>query len=177
MIEIERLSKAKYQDNLEFAQWMKRYYDLKGGCAADYDPTGRRGKDVEPDFSFAEKVTHSNHHKNSNDKSFSKSKNKELRSLSPSVKYNTKRSNLLGKKIGSTNNDQENKEMEDELKRLFKNLVDMRNLTEDSKAEDKIGKIREIIDISLQSKFFKKENYIINNGKDKVLEGLKEKNN
>lgn len=27
-IDIEKLSKSKYQDNLEFIQWMKRYYDL-----------------------------------------------------------------------------------------------------------------------------------------------------
>lgn len=42
---------------------MKRYFDLKGGAIADYDPIARRGKDVEPDFSFAEKAvpSHSNH--------------------------------------------------------------------------------------------------------------------
>ncbi len=30
-VEVERLAKAKYQDNLEFIQWLKRYYDLNGG--------------------------------------------------------------------------------------------------------------------------------------------------
>ena len=27
-IDIEKLSQSKYQDNLEFIQWMKRYYDI-----------------------------------------------------------------------------------------------------------------------------------------------------
>lgn len=35
-VEVEKLAKAKYQDNLEFIQWLKRYYDLN--C-------GDRGKD------------------------------------------------------------------------------------------------------------------------------------
>lgn len=35
-VEVEKLAKTKYQDNLEFIQWLKRYYDLN--C-------GDRGKD------------------------------------------------------------------------------------------------------------------------------------
>ena len=30
-VEVEKLAKAKYQDNLEFIQWLKRYYDLNCG--------------------------------------------------------------------------------------------------------------------------------------------------
>ena len=42
-IEVEKLIKAKYQDNLEFMQWLKRYYDLHiGGGAAHYDATAKR---------------------------------------------------------------------------------------------------------------------------------------
>lgn len=33
--------KAKYQDNLEFIQWMKRYYDLNYN-GAEYDAVGKR---------------------------------------------------------------------------------------------------------------------------------------
>jgi len=49
--------KAKYQDNLEFAQWMKRYYEIRYGSGENkgYDPIMRRGK-VEPDFSFVDKI-------------------------------------------------------------------------------------------------------------------------
>ena len=30
-VEVEKLAKAKYQDNLEFIQWLKRYYDKNCG--------------------------------------------------------------------------------------------------------------------------------------------------
>jgi len=34
LLDIPRLTKSKYQDNLEFMQWMKRYFDMNysGGC-------------------------------------------------------------------------------------------------------------------------------------------------
>jgi hypothetical protein len=40
-IEVAKLTKGKYQDNLEFLQWMKRYYDQKNSIV-DYDPIARR---------------------------------------------------------------------------------------------------------------------------------------
>ena len=37
-VEVEKLAKAKYQDNLEFIQWLKRYYDLNcGDRGTDYN--------------------------------------------------------------------------------------------------------------------------------------------
>ena len=52
---VEKLAKAKYQDNLEFIQWLKRYYDLNcGERGNNYKPEERRGN-VVVDFSFAEK--------------------------------------------------------------------------------------------------------------------------
>jgi hypothetical protein len=55
-IEVERLAKVKYQDNLEMIQWMKRFYDCNcGDRGNDYDPIARRGG-IEPDYSFADKV-------------------------------------------------------------------------------------------------------------------------
>ena len=50
------MSKAKYQDNLEFIQWLKRYFDVN--CpdkGANYPAEERRGS-VKVDFGFAEKV-------------------------------------------------------------------------------------------------------------------------
>jgi RP/EB family microtubule-associated protein len=41
-IDVEKLIKAKYQDNLEFFQWFKRFFDLNCGTAGDYNPTDRR---------------------------------------------------------------------------------------------------------------------------------------
>jgi len=42
MVPVERLVKCKFQDNLEFLQWMKKYWDTyyPGGS---YDAVGRRG--------------------------------------------------------------------------------------------------------------------------------------
>ena len=40
-IEVSKLIKGKYQDNLEFLQWMKRYFDEKKS-SSDYDPIARR---------------------------------------------------------------------------------------------------------------------------------------
>ena len=42
VIDIEKLSKAKYQDNLELIQWMKKYFEISGGNK-DYDALARRG--------------------------------------------------------------------------------------------------------------------------------------
>ena len=41
VIEVNKLVKGKYQDNLEFLQWMKRYYDLHYQ-GQDYDAAARR---------------------------------------------------------------------------------------------------------------------------------------
>ena len=49
------MAKAKYQDNLEFAQWLKRYYDLNcGDRGNNYLAEERRGG-LNPDFGFADK--------------------------------------------------------------------------------------------------------------------------
>lgn len=49
-IEVEKLVRAKYQDNLEFMQWMKRYFDLTASVPEVYDPVSRRnvGKGAHP---------------------------------------------------------------------------------------------------------------------------------
>jgi hypothetical protein len=51
---VEKLSKAKYQDNLEFAQWIKKFFDLNhpGPIDSSYNPSERR-HNIEVDFSFA----------------------------------------------------------------------------------------------------------------------------
>lgn len=55
-VEVEKLAKAKYQDNLEFIQWLKRYYDLNcGERGSNYQAEERRGN-VVVDLSFADKT-------------------------------------------------------------------------------------------------------------------------
>lgn len=52
-VEVEKLAKAKYQDNLEFIQWFKRFFDINcGERGNNYMPEERRGNAV-IDFSFA----------------------------------------------------------------------------------------------------------------------------
>jgi len=47
LIETNKLSNCKYQDNLEFAQWFKKFFDINcGERAKDYDAVTRRGKNV-----------------------------------------------------------------------------------------------------------------------------------
>ena len=43
-VDVEKLIKAKYQDNLEFCQWLKAFFDMSGAYREDYDPVAARGK-------------------------------------------------------------------------------------------------------------------------------------
>jgi len=47
VIPVERLCKGRFQDNFEFAQWFKKFYDANSNPDLDYDAPGRRaGKAV-----------------------------------------------------------------------------------------------------------------------------------
>jgi RP/EB family microtubule-associated protein len=44
-VDVDRLVKGKYQDNLEFMQWFKRFFEMTvNDQPADYDPAGQRAK-------------------------------------------------------------------------------------------------------------------------------------
>lgn len=43
MIQVASLSKCRERDNLEMAQWIKRYIERQGGPDENYDPIARRG--------------------------------------------------------------------------------------------------------------------------------------
>ena len=122
---MEKLVKAKYQDNLEFAQWMKRYFDLNGG-SKEYDAVARRGGDA--DFGFAEKsganrAVERDRSQNAREKV---SKKKELKSLSPAMQKPISKSptqhtsNLLSKRSVK------DKETSDEVRKLHRNILEMR---------------------------------------------------
>lgn len=42
-VDVDKLIRGKYQDNLEFMQWMKRWFELNHG-GAEYDSVARRSK-------------------------------------------------------------------------------------------------------------------------------------
>merc|ERR1712193_540752 len=43
IVEIDKLVKAKFQDNFEFLQWFKKFFDANYGGDGDYDPVKARG--------------------------------------------------------------------------------------------------------------------------------------
>jgi microtubule-associated protein, RP/EB family len=43
-VDVDKLIRAKYQDNLEFCQWLKAFYDQSGQVRENYDPLGVRAK-------------------------------------------------------------------------------------------------------------------------------------
>lgn len=43
-VDVDKLIRAKYQDNLEFCQWLKAFYDHSGVFREDYDPKAARAK-------------------------------------------------------------------------------------------------------------------------------------
>ncbi len=43
-MDVNKLIRAKYQDNLEFCQWLKAFYDQSGVFRDDYDPMAIRAK-------------------------------------------------------------------------------------------------------------------------------------
>lgn len=48
-IDVDKLIRAKYQDNLEFLQWMKCYWDREGAGRRDYDAAlAREGRPLPP---------------------------------------------------------------------------------------------------------------------------------
>lgn len=43
-VDVDKLIRAKYQDNLEFCQWLKAFYDQAAVYREDYDPIAARAK-------------------------------------------------------------------------------------------------------------------------------------
>jgi RP/EB family microtubule-associated protein len=43
-VDVDKLIRAKYQDNLEFCQWLKAFYDQSGAVREDYDPNAIRAR-------------------------------------------------------------------------------------------------------------------------------------
>lgn len=55
-IDINKLIKGKYQDNLEFLQWMKGLFDESGAIDRDYDAVGRRSLGKGPFPAYAGQI-------------------------------------------------------------------------------------------------------------------------
>ena len=62
-IPVERLVKGKFQDNFEFVQWFKRFFDANySGPDPDYDPVkARHGKTDTPQIALPRKSSGGQH--------------------------------------------------------------------------------------------------------------------
>jgi len=159
-IEVEKLAKAKYQDNLEFAQWMKRYYDLNGGASKDYDPITRRNG-IEPELGFADKgFKHEKMEKLNNSPPANqpvekivkeKKEKKDMRSYSPSTRSLNKdvKSNLLKDRIATLKTE---KDLDNELVILQKQLQEIRGAAMENEKSDQVAeKLKKILDYANQA--------------------------
>jgi RP/EB family microtubule-associated protein len=188
-IEVEKLVKAKYQDNLEFAQWMKRYYDLNGGGSKEYDAIMRRGG-VEADFGFADKIpTKEGRHEKiavnlsppEKEKSIvlksNKNKDKDMRSYSPSLRNLNKeniKSNLLRDKLVNL---RQEKDFDDDVKILQKQLNEIKLLSleaDSAVVQEKLKKILEVSSQALTSKLFAKDRFKAKPKQERERPGMKD---
>ncbi|KRX01887.1 Calponin homology domain [Pseudocohnilembus persalinus] len=157
-IEIERLAKAKYQDNLEFAQWIKRFFDLNGGAKEDYDPIKRRGgnsengKDVEIDFSFVELRDNGKNRREGSQENRIVYNNKKLvsRSKSPILKNLERNPHALynkSKEIQYNNKLKHQNSYNNELDTLTKKILEIEKVLQkdDEKENKKLQLISEIV--------------------------------
>jgi RP/EB family microtubule-associated protein len=153
-IEVERLAKAKYQDNLEMAQWMKRYYDLNGGANKDYDAVARRGGYTETGAGGETGGVRKNVHNEEKVKAplnYGARKKEIMRSGSPHRRVQ------VGRARGDFSN--ENKHTENEAKTLFQNLMAMKKIVKENNpnSEEKLGRIYELLTLSLKNSMFEGE--------------------
>jgi len=157
-IEIERLAKAKYQDNLEFAQWMKRYYDLNNGANKEYDAVGKRNS-VAPDFAFGEKQIPMRAARLNEERSASirrRSKDK-FKSVGPPVRREgrTKTDSSI-KKSGRSSAVSDTKK---DAKTLYEYIMTIKALSEAQNHmndKEKLQKISEVVKDTLKLKIFDK---------------------
>jgi len=151
-IEIEKLAKAKYQDNLEMAQWMKRYYDINGGSNKDYDPVARRGGASEVsvgDKQVMRKNAH-NEEKTKPHMGYGARKKEITRSGSPHRA-------VPGRIRADFSN--ENKHSENEVRTLYQNLSAMKKIIKENNpnSEEKLGRIYELLTLSMKNSMFESE--------------------
>jgi len=173
-IEVERLVKAKYQDNLEFAQWMKRYWDLNGGAGKDYDPMARRSG-VEGDFNFGgekpvkggaiqktEPSKQSSGEKaavqlKAKPKERERPVDKDIRSYSPSMRNLPKDGKPLKDRFSNFKTE---KEVDSELKSLQRFLQEIKVMSMNQDHQEPADKLKRILDLThqaLSNKLFVKE--------------------
>lgn len=110
-IEVSKLIKGKYQDNLEFLQWMKRYYEEKKS-SCDYDPITRRNN---CDLEFA----------NEGSSSMMNGQKKRDNSKTQSATTNTLKSQKSDKNLNGSNNINPN------VKTLKKDVVSNKENTQE----------------------------------------------
>lgn len=116
-IEVEKLTKGKYQDNLEFLQWLKKFFD-ENKMQYDYNPLSRRANQ---ELEICKEIKSVNVN------------NSKPRSISPSVKLPIKNS---GKE-----NVSKTKLLENNLITIKEGCVDKIDKIEKNEKIDKVDKI------------------------------------
>ena len=115
VIEVEKLIKGKYQDNLEFMQWLKRYYDMKVGSTEGHDVISKRKDTLKKSKLLKD-------HSKENEKMEMVAKKKEINGMG-----DTKTIEELRKKIETFN--KTNKALQKERDFFFNKLRDLEILT------------------------------------------------
>ena len=132
-IDVEKLIKAKYQDNLEFFQWFKRFFDLNCGNSGEYNAMDRRRGAKTPWDSSDKKEARNR----SSDKRLQPTSPKLLspRGPSPGLKIPTSPSQV---KSSSTHNDRNEKILNEKIEKL----------------ENEINELKEVVVMSEKEKDF-----------------------
>ena len=143
---------------MEFAQWMKRYYDLNNGSNREYDAAGKRNG-APTDFSFGEKQIPMRARLNDERSTSIRKKSKDkYKSVGPPVRREGRTKTDTGiKKSGRSSAVNDSKK---DTKTLYEYIMTIKALTEVQNHMDdkeKLQKISDVVKNTLKLKIFDKE--------------------
>lgn len=151
-IEVEKLIKGKYQDNLEFMQWLKRYYDMRTNGGTTYNPITRRKPSATPN----RRITNID-------------KTKSIKENKPVLKSSLKQVKIVAQDKSSIRNDKgsvkKETSREEELGRQIE-VLKTSNETLQKERDFYFGKLR---DLQILVHFYEKDKIPLINNIEKIL--------